>query len=639
MSTPYGAWPSPLSSLTVASAGRKIADLVIDDGAIVWSETRPDEGGQVTILRREANGTIRELLLAPFNARTRVHEYGGGAIALQAGALYFSNFGDQRIYRIGPRGLPTALTPEGKRRYADAVIDGARQRLIAVCEDHSQSDAEPRNAIVAIEVATGKTTVLAAGHDFYSNPRLSPRGDRLCWLAWDHPNMPWDGTILYVADVAADGSVSAPKAVAGGSNESIYGPLWSPAGVLHFVSDRTGWWNLYRLKHDEIHALWPLAAEFGVPHWIFGASTFGFHGEDVVCLHGQPGAWRLSRIAQNDASPVTYQLPFTELANVRVGGCRAFLIAASPASMPVLISVELETGEVELIHDPNSRAIDPKYVSKPEAVVFATPRGDAHAFYYAPHNPDCVADPGERPPLIVISHGGPTSSASTALNLQIQYWTTRGFSVVDVNYGGSSGYGRSYRERLEGNWGIVDVEDCIAAVNHLVARGLADGNRLIIRGGSAGGYTTLCALAFHHVFRAGASHYGVGDLEALARDTHKFESHYLDRLIGPFPAARATYVERSPIHHVDGLSCPIIFLQGSEDRIVPPAQAEAMVAALRSKGLPVAYILFEGEQHGLRRAENIRAALEAELYFYGRILDFKPADRPPSIIIENLPQI
>ena len=638
MSTPYGAWPSPLSSLTVATAGRKIADLVIDDGAIVWSETRPEEGGRVTILRREADGTVRELLPAPFNARTRVHEYGGGAIAVHAGTVYFSNFGDQRIYLIHPRGLPVAVTSEGKRRYADAVIDSQRQRLIAVCEDHTQSDAEPQNAIVAVEVATGKTTVVAAGHDFYSNPRLSPRGDRLCWLAWDHPNMPWNGTTLYLADVAADGSVSAPKAVAGGPNESIYGPQWSPAGVLHFVSDRTGWWNLYRLNHDKVDALWPLAAEFGLPHWVFGGSTFGFHGEDVICLHGRPGAWRLSRISQNDAAPFTYELPFTELANVRVGGGRAFLVAASPASMPVLASLELETGEVQLMRAPNSLAIDPNFVSKPEAVAFATPRGEAHAFYYPPHNPDHGADPDERPPLIVISHGGPTASTSTALNLQIQYWTTRGFAVVDVNYGGSSGYGRSYRDRLEGNWGIVDVEDCIAAVNHLVARGLADGNRLIIRGGSAGGYTTLCALAFHRVFRAGASHYGVADLEALARDTHKFEAHYLDRLIGPLPAARAMYVERSPIHHVDGLSCPIIFLQGSEDRIVPPAQAETMVAALRAKGLPVAYIVFAGEQHGFRRAENIHTALEAELYFYGRTLDFKPADRLATIVIENLPR-
>jgi dipeptidyl aminopeptidase/acylaminoacyl peptidase len=527
------------------------------------------------------------------------------------------------------------LTAEGQWRYADCVVDRPRNRLIGVREDYFR-DGEPRNEVVAIDLATGDATVLANGHDFYSNPRLSPSGDQLCWLQWDHPNMPCDGTTLCRAIIAPDGQLAAPTAIAGGPDESVYCPQWSPDGIVHFASDRTSWWNLYRLREGTTEALWPLAAEFALPHWNFGTATFGFDGEDIVCIYGRPGAWRLARIPAAGGQPHIFQLPFSEFGNVRVGDGRALLVAASPTEPAALVEISLATGEATVLRQPSELTIAPSLVSLPQAIAFPTDGGTAHGFYYAPHNPDFVGPSDERPPLIVISHGGPTSSASTAFSPHIQFWTSRGFAVLDVNYGGSTGYGRAYRARLNGAWGVRDVADCVNGARYLVARGDVDGMRLVIRGGSAGGYTTLCALAFHDVFRAGASHYGIGDLEALARDTHKFEARYLDRLVGPYPERRDLYIARSPIHHVDKLSCPMIFFQGLEDRVVPPAQAETMVAALRAKAIPVAYVSFAGEQHGFRRAENIQRALEAELYFYGRVLGFTPADDLTPLPIDNL---
>ena len=634
----YGTWRSPLTADRLAAAGRRVSDVALDDATVYWGETRPTEAGRITIMRRTADGAISEILLAPMNARSRVHEYGGGALCVADGVVYFSNFADQRVYRHVPDSAPVPLTAEGPWRYADCVVDRRRSRLIGVREDHAR-DGEPRNEVVAIDLATGEVTVLASGHDFYSNPRLSPCGDQLCWLQWDHPNMPWDGTTLCRANIDPDGRLAAVTVIAGGPSESVYCPQWSPQGVLHFASDRTGWWNLYRLRDGIIEALWPLAAEFAVPHWNFGTATFGFDREDVICIYGQPGAWRLARIPAAEGQPQAFHLPYSEVGNVRVGDGRALLVAASPTEPPALIEISLATGETTVLRQPSELLIAPALVSLPEAITFPTDGGTAHGFYYASHNPDFVGPSDERPPLIVISHGGPTSSASTAFNPAIQFWTSRGFAVLDVNYGGSTGYGRAYRARLNGAWGVRDVADCVNGARFLVARGDVDSERLVIRGGSAGGFTTLCALAFHDVFRAGASHYGIGDLEALAKDTHKFEARYLDRLIGPYPERRDLYVERSPIHHVDKLSCPIIFFQGLEDRVVPPAQAETMVAALRAKAIPVAYVAFEGEQHGFRRAENIQRALEAELYFYGRVLGFTPADDLPPVPIDNLHMI
>ncbi|MBK6767914.1 MAG: S9 family peptidase [Ardenticatenales bacterium] len=661
---PYGTWPSPLTADRVAAGARRIADVVVEGDTIYWGETRPDEGGRVTIMQRTADGEVIDLLPEPWSVRTRVHEYGGGAFTVADGVLYFSQFDDQRIYDFHPEGRPEPLTPDGPWRFADAVVDRERDRLLCVREDHGAKNAEARNEIVAIDRESGAVTVLVTGRTFYASPRLSPDGRRMCWLEWDHPNMPWDGTVLCVGDVANDGKVRSRTVVAGGAEESVYGPLWSPSGVLHFASDRTGWWNLYRQQGRDIVPLWPLDAEFAGPQWVFGGASFGFDtgvgsaaagtndagngrgagsppkSAAVVCVYGPPGARRLARIESGTGRPTTptvYDLPFTELGSVRVGAGRAVLTAASPTSSTALIAVDLATGEWDVLQQPSTLVFHASDISTPEAIAFPT-TGDAtaHGFYYAPHNSALVGPPGERPPLLVLSHGGPTGSASTGLSTDIQYWTSRGFGVLDVNYGGSTGYGRAYRARLDGAWGIVDVDDCVNGARFLVERGEVDPARLAIRGGSAGGYTTLCALAFHKEFAAGASHYGVGDLEALAKDTHKFESRYLDRLIGPYPEQRDLYIERSPIHHVEGFACPIIFFQGLEDRVVPPAQAEAMVAALKAKGIPVAYVPFEGEQHGFRRAENITRALEAELYFYGRVLGFAPADRITPVAIENL---
>jgi dipeptidyl aminopeptidase/acylaminoacyl peptidase len=637
MQAPFGTWRSPLTAELVAATGRRVGELAIDGGDVYWGESRPAEGGRITIMRRSMDGAISELLPAPFNARTRVHEYGGGAMVVAGGTVWFSNFADNRLYRLARgAGTPEPVTAEGPWRYADFALDRVRNRLVCVREDHAAGGAEPRNEIVAVDLASGIVEVLVAGADFYAFPRPSPDGARLGWIEWRHPDMPWDATLAYVADIAADGRPRVPHVIAGGAAEAVYCPQWSPAGVLHLVSDRTGWWNLYRVRGHKLQPRWASAEEFGVPLWNLGSATYGFDGEDLIAIHGRPGGWRLSRLAARGRARRHYRLPYTELGGIRVSGGRAVMVAAAPGRSAALIEVALDTGAHRVLHQPSDLALDDALVSEPEAISFPTEAGPAHAFFYAPRNPGFTAPPGERPPLIVMSHGGPTGSTSTAFSPGIQFWTTRGFAVLDVNYGGSTGYGRAYRERLAGRWGVLDVADCIAGARHLVARGDVDGQRLLIRGGSAGGYTTLCALTFHDVFRAGASHYGIGDLEALASHTHKFESRYLDKLVGPWPAARETYVERSPIHHVDRLSCGAIFFQGLDDKVVPPGQAEAMVAALRAKGLPVAYVPFAGEGHGFRKGENIRRALEAELYFYGRVLGFTPADSIEPVTIENL---
>lgn len=634
---PYGSWQSPLSAKDVAAAGRRIADLVADGNDLYWGETRPDEGGRVTLMRRDADGAMAEILPAPFNARTRVHEYGGGAFTVADGIVYFSNFADQRLYRLATGGTPVALTAPGSWRYADGVVDNPRNRMICVREDHSSGDHEPANELVAIDLTTGDVRALVTGDDFYASPRLSPDGSRLCWLAWNHPDMPWDATTLHIADIAADGTLANPRAIAGGPDISIYGPQWSPAGILHFISDTSGWWNLYRLDSGGTTTLlWPLAGDFGLPQWNFGTATYGFFGGDIISTYGPAGARKLARISADGTPPHPIPLPYTELGTIRVVAARAYMTAAGPSTPSELVAVDLATGIHNVLHCPSASGLDAAFVSAPTSITYPSGGGTAHAFYYAPRNLDFAAPAHEKPPLIVISHGGPTGSTSTAYSPAIQFWTTRGFAVLDVNYRGSTGYGRLYRNALRDNWGLADVEDCENGARFLADHGDVDPARMVIRGGSAGGYTTLCALTFGDTFRAGASHYGIGDLEALARETHKFEARYLDRLIGPYPERRDIYVARSPINHVDHLKNPMIFFQGLEDKVVPPAQAEAMVAALKAKGIPVAYVPFAGEQHGFRRAENIIRALEAELCFYGRVLGFSPADKIEPVEIDNL---
>jgi dipeptidyl aminopeptidase/acylaminoacyl peptidase len=519
------------------------------------------------------------------------------------------------------------------------VIDPRRGCMICVREDHTVAGHEAVNTLVSLDLQGGDGgQVLVSGNDFYSSPRLSPDGSHLAWLTWNHPNMPWDGTELWVGELSSDGALGRTKLVAGGADESVFQPEWSPDGVLHFVSDRTGWWNLYRWRKGRIEPLYEMEADFGFPQWLFGFSLYAFESANrIICAYTEQGVWRLASL-----DPTTHKLelidtPYTHIWSVRAAPGRVLFAAGSPTQPPSIVELDLATGQLKILHRSSDVEIDAGYLSCPQAIEFPTERGlTAHAFFYAPQNPEYTAPPGARPPVVVISHGGPTGSTWTTLRLEIQYWTSRGIAVLDVNYGGSTGYGRAYRQRLKGQWGVVDVDDCVNGARYLVERGEVDGDRLAIRGGSAGGYTTLRALTFRDVFAAGASYYGVSDLEALAKETHKFESRYLDSLIGPYPARRDLYLERSPIHFTERLSCPVIFFQGLEDQIVPPNQAELMVEALRAKGLPVAYTTFEGEQHGFRRAENIKRALDAELYFYSTILGFELADPVEPVPIENL---
>ena len=637
---PYGSWRSPITADAIVAESISIGQVAIDGDSILWTEGRPAEGGRNVIVRATPDGAIADVKRPPFNARTRVHEYGGGAWIADAGVVWFSNFDDQRIYRQDANGAPRPITPEAPLRYADATPDRARNRLICVREDHTDPD-DIVNAIVAVPAdGAGEQTLLCHGWDFVSSPRLSPDGTTLAWLAWDHPNMPWDGTHLWTAPVIDDGTLGEATLAAGGESVSVYQPEWSPDGALHYVSDESGWWNLYRIGERGPEALHRDDAEYARPQWVFASRTYGFAGNgDIICAVNRRGAWSLNRLNPRSGVLTALEAPAGEMGrgDLAVSGITAVVVAGDVERPLSLMRVNLNTGYWDTLRAASTVDIEAGYVSPAQTIEFPSNEGrPAYALYYAPRNPEYRAPLGELPPLLTLSHGGPTGAASGALDMAVQFWTSRGFAVVDVNYGGSVGYGRAYRQLLNGNWGVVDVDDCANAALHLVHQGMADGNRLAIRGGSAGGYTTLAALTFRNVFAAGASYYGVSDLTALAEDTHKFESRYLDRLVAPYPEGADTYRRRSPIEHMDGLSCPIILLQGLEDRIVPPNQAELMFEAVRSKGIPCAYLPFEGEQHGFRRAENIKRALEAELYFYSRVFGFELADAVAPVAIENL---
>ncbi|MFQ3626713.1 MAG: S9 family peptidase [Cyanobacteriota bacterium] len=646
---PFGSWKSPITSDLIVAGSLRLGEVRLDGGDVYWSEGRPTEGGRNVVVRRSPSNTSEpsttDLTPLPFNVRTRVHEYGGGAYIVQDGTVYFSNFSDQRLYQIKPGESPQPITPEGAFRYADAVCDRLQNRLICVREDHSTNDHEPVNTIVSISLsppdgALDAGTVMVSGSDFYAFPRLSPDGSRLCWIEWNHPNMPWDGTTLWVAEVHADGSLGEPRNIIGGEVESIFQPEWSPDGELYFVSDRTNWWNLYRWNFATAapEPLCPKAAEFGLPLWVFGMSTYGFESaESLICTYSEDGVSKLARLHTRTLELTEIPTPYTSIGGIQVSGSSVVFGAGSPTQPGAIAHLDLSTGQIMELRRSSTLEIDPGYISVPQAIEFPTTNGlTAYGFFYPPQNQDFTAPPGEKPPLLVKIHGGPTAATSATFSPSIQYWTSRGIAILDVNYGGSTGYGREYRERLKGNWGIVDVDDCVNGAKYLAEQGLVDGDRLCIDGGSAGGYTTLAALAFRDVFKAGASYYGVSDLEALAKDTHKFESRYLDGLIGPYPARRDLYVARSPIHAIDRLNCPLIFFQGDEDKIVPPNQAEMMVNALQEKGLPVAYVLFQGEQHGFRKAENIKRALDSELYFYARVFGFPLAEQIETVAIANL---
>ena len=627
---PCGSWRSPIISDLIVAESIDLVDVWLDGKDVYWCEGRPKENGRYVVVRRRADGMTQDLTPPPFNARTRVHEYGGGAVLIRDGVVYFSNFDDQRLYRLqAGEAMPQPIGQSPGCRYADAVFDATRQRIICVREDHS-GPGEAVNTIVALPAdGSGPEAVLASGNDFYSNPRLSPDGRQLAWLTWNHPHMPWASTELWVAKLdAAGGVATAPRCVAGSATESLFEPEWSPEGVLHFVSDISGWWNLYRENAPgRFEALFPLKAEFGQPQWCFGAATYAFIGGGrLLCTYIERGVSRVVVLGPDGMRSTPLVLPFTEVSLVRGAADEFVLLGGAPDQPMSIARVSLEPFACRVLRRSTSLLEQQPslrdYLSQPELIAFDTANGHkAYAWYYRPQNPAFKKQDNERPPLIVKSHGGPTAAASSTLDMRTQFWTSRGYAVVDVDYGGSTGYGREYRERLHLQWGIVDLEDCIRAAKHLAAIGETDGERVAITGRSAGGYTTLCGLVFGQgFFKIGASYYGVGDLETLVRETHKFESRYLDWLVGKYPEEKAAYVERSPIHFTDRLSVPVILLQGEEDKIVPPNQAELFAEAVRRKGLPLGYLLFEKEQHGFRRAENIKRSLDAELDFYSVLL-------------------
>jgi dipeptidyl aminopeptidase/acylaminoacyl peptidase len=628
--TPYGAWPSPISVDDVVGRVIGLSEPWVDGDDLYWIESRPVEGGRRTLIRRGSDGETVEVTHAPANVRSRVHEYGGGSYTVAGGTVVFSEFSDGRVYRVDPgadHAVP--ITPDGPWRYADMRFDAARRRFLAVREDHG-AGAEPVNEIVTIPLdGDMEPEVIVSGPDFVASPRPSPDGSRLVWLEWDHPDMPWDTTRLRAASFLEDGSLGMPTLVAGGHEESITQPAWSPDGTLHFVSDRSGYWNVYRLlEGPRLEALGGGAHECADPSWVFGQSSYAFLADgSLVIAARRAGRDRLIHV---DPGRLVGEVasPYTEFDGVSVGTAGVVVVAGAPDRPTAIVRLDPVTlGVAEVVRLSCDTAPDAAYVSHPESIEFATSGGrTAHALFYAPVNRDAAGPAGDRPPLVVLSHGGPTSHASTRFDPSIQFLTSRGIAVVDVDYGGSTGYGREYRRRLEGGWGKVDVDDCVAAALYLAMRGDVARSKLAIMGGSAGGFTTLAALATRDVFAAGISAYGVADLEALARDTHKFESRYLDRLVGPLPASASLYRERSPLHHLHRIRCPVLVLQGLQDRIVPPTQAEAIVAALEENGVPYAYLPFEDEGHGFRGEVAMRRSLEAQLSFLGQVFGFEPAD-------------
>jgi dipeptidyl aminopeptidase/acylaminoacyl peptidase len=640
---PYGTWVSPISAESVAALGigqRSILREVHVDGSdVYWIHPQPDQNGRYQLLRSRAGGTPQASLPPEFDARSRVHEYGGGSYTVREGVLVFSHSQDGRLYRVLPGEDPAAITPAPPTgedwRYADGRLTPGGSGYISVQERHS-AQGEVHNVLVHIPLEPlSPPQELIAGADFYANPRLSPNGKKLAWLAWDHPQMPWDGTTLCVADLRVDGTLVNPVRITGGENVSIFQPEWSPEGVLHFVSDQSGSWRLYRLESDGIQALGGPPGEVGLPQWVFGYSRYAFlAGDRIVCALRTAGQDRLillqpgSEVVEDLASDLS-EIPYLASDGLN----RIYLVGANYRTAPSLFMIDTQTDRRELLDSPTLEGIDDRYFSAPVPLAYASKgKTAAHALLYPPKNPDFEPPIGEKPPLIVLTHGGPTSAARTNLQLEIQYWTSRGYLVADVNYRGSTGYGREYRQRLAGRWGHADVEDVEYLTRHLTEAGQIDPQRCIIRGGSAGGWTTLCALVFSDAFHAGSSAYAVADAESLAQETHKFEARYLDYLIGSYPEEVEQYRARSPLHHAGQISVPVILFQGSEDPVVPVSQTEAMVAALEHQEVPHAYLLFEGEGHGFRDPEVIQRMLEAEQWFFARVFGFTPAD-----ILEPVP--
>ncbi len=637
---PYGSWRSTITPEALVAGFVRLAEVRWDGDDLFWLEGRPDEGGRATLVRLRPGGAPQDVSPPGVNVRTRVHEYGGGAYLAAGDVLVVADFATGRLLRVAQDRAATPITPEGPFRFADLELDRRRGRLLAVREDHTGTG-EAANTLVAIPLDgsaagdAGAVTVLADGSDFVSSPRLSPDGTRLAWLRWDHPNLPWDGTECVVAELGADGLPGRPRVIAGDAATWTTQPRWAPDGSLVLASEPGEWIGLHRWDGTGLAPLTAgIDAELAGPDWVFGLSTHGLAGDGTIVAVGRAAGrdrlWRIDPAGERE--PAALDLPFTSITDVAVRGSEVAAIVAAPTMFRALVRIDLATGTWVVVRTTSDMDLEPGAVSVGEPVEFPTTGSrTAHGILYRPTNPGFRAPDGELPPLVVTSHGGPTSAAYTGLTLSYQLLASRGIAVLDVDYGGSTGYGKAYRKRLEGTWGITDVDDCVAGALEMARRGEADGDRLAIEGGSASGYTTLAALAFRDVFRAGVSYFGIGNLETFVAETHKFESRYLDRLIGPYPAEAERYRARSPIFHAEGFACPVLVLQGLDDRIVPPAEAERIVAALAARGIPHVYLAFEGEDHGFRQAASIVRSEQAELAFYGAVFGFVPDDVLPEL--------
>ncbi|MCP4412515.1 MAG: S9 family peptidase [Gammaproteobacteria bacterium] len=646
----YGSWPSKLSAGVLALGGQRFGHLVVDEGYVYWLESKPEQAGRVVINRRliaESNNTAESEVITGdnFSVRTRVHEYGGADFAVQGDTLLFCNDDDQRLYLQKGMDKPKAVTPNPEfshaLRYVDMEFSKDGDWVICIRERHTKRNAplEVINEIVKVSlIKNTEPEVLVSGADFYSYPRISPDGKKLAWTCWDHPNMPWDQTALWVADIDSSGKLSNKTCMLNNENESIYQPAWCPDGELHFVSDRSGWWNIYSFRDGVLNAITPMDVNFGFPQWQFGLISYAFVDRNqLFAIYTKEGRENLCLIEPEKGLVHPLDIPFCTFQNALFyHQNKLIFIAANEVKAASVMQWDTQAEKATQISQLKPSLLSNENISIAEAICFPT-TGDknAYGFYYQPLNNQYVGMDDEKPPLIVMSHGGPTAASTAEYQNSIQFWTNRGFAVVDVNYGGSTGYSREYRDRLKNNWGIVDVDDCVNAALYLVDRGSVDASRLAIRGGSAGGYTTYCALTNYSLFSAGVSRFGVADLTCLVKESHKFEVRYLDSMIGPWPQAEAIYHQRSPINHSDKFNCPLLLLQGDEDAVVPPSQSIAMVDALDNKEIPHALIMLEGEQHGFRKSENISLALEMELNFYGQIFNMEPADELPELTLKH----
>ncbi|NOQ91028.1 MAG: prolyl oligopeptidase family serine peptidase [Gammaproteobacteria bacterium] len=634
--TAYGQWNSAITTELIVSDSVSIDEARQVGNSLYYIERRPQQAGRSVIVKN-TRGISVDILPEPYSANSRVHEYGGGCYCVHHEQIFFVNDSDQDIYLIDNQTV-SRITRNKHQRYADFSYDKKFKRLIAICESHLNDSVI--NEIVAIDICTGNITVLVSGNDFYASPRLNQTSSQICWQTWNHPNMPWDGNQLYLADIDNKGLPLSPTTIAGGENISVFQPQWSMTDVLYYISDDTGWWQLYRHINNVSQQLTKGEKEFALPQWVFAQSCYAFLSpQEIICCYQSKGQSSLAILSLSDrAEPDVAELndlktPWQQFSSITADENNITFIAASGETFPQLIAGQLTEDTKTLfnfsvIKSSSQLAVTNDYYSKPQALEFTNRHGkNVFAFYYPPTNPDYPCVEGELPPLIVICHGGPTGQSSTALDPKKQFWTSRGFALLDVNYSGSTGYGRAYRNRLYKNWGILDVEDCCDAALYAVSQSMANRDQLIIRGSSAGGYTVLAALTFEQVFSAGASYYGISELTSLALNTHKFESRYLDRLIGPYPEAIELYQKRSPINYSQQLNCPVVFFQGIDDRVVPKQQAEEMFAALDKKGLTVAAQYYEGEKHGFKKAETIKQSLENELSFYQLVLNLMPKEK------------